>query len=152
MENQPVEQPISAKPVKKRRISRRFLLGAVVAALLVGAMSYMWLVITTPKPATEISQLVDRSEATQGDFTLSEVTIANTGAKITASAQLTYVGTEPTKARLTFTLLFTGNNQLQGRKYLEITDIQPNEQRPLEVSIIGDFGRSDSYKLEIEKT
>jgi hypothetical protein len=149
-------QPNPPKPRKKRRVPSQFLAAIVIMAVLAGVVSYFWLFSNRApdKPeviSTDISQLVDQTAETQGDFTLSDVKIDDIGARIVASAQLTYNGAEPTNARLTFTLIYTGNGQLQGRKYLEITDIQPNEQRPLEVSIIGEFGRRDSYKLEIEK-
>jgi hypothetical protein len=145
MENQP-------KPAKKRRVPRRFLVGVVIFALLVGTASYLWLVNNNaPQTITEISQLSNQTEAVQGDFTLSEVNIANTGAKITATANLKYNGAEPTNARLTFTLINTASGQLQGRKYLNLENIKPGEQRPVEASIVGDFNRSNSYKIEVEK-
>jgi hypothetical protein len=152
----PITNPRQTKNRKKTFI--------IIAAATLIVVSIIITLFLLPKPAepepiaplentpvTDISQLVNQTTSNQDDFHFSEVAIARAGAKNTVTAKLKYTGQAPASARVSFVLFNTVNNQLQGRKHEIIKDLQPGEERAITISIVGDFERSNVYKLEAEK-
>lgn len=99
---------------------------------------------------TEIQKLVEnQTENKQGQIELNDINIQSIGSNIVVAGKIKNEGSLIIRCDLTLNL-YNEEEQLKGRQSVDIENLQSNEEREFEISIMGDYANLDNYKLVIE--
>ena len=98
----------------------------------------------------EIQKLVkNQTEDKQGQIELKDVNIQSIGSNIIVKGKVINEGSMIRRCDVALNL-YNNEEQLKGRQDILIENLQSNEEREFEISIMGDYANLDNYKIVIE--